>query len=95
MPETLKTETLKPGGKVGWGASGGEKKVASATRVKGCTAKAAKENPQFVVKPAKSGKTAVRKPDDLKRKWTGGRGSGPPHPGWDFARNRGMIVAML
>ena len=37
------------------------------TEVKGHTAKATKEAPQFVVKSAKSGKTAVHKPEDLKK----------------------------
>lgn len=66
-------KSLKPGDKVSWGTSGGEthgtveKKVTTATQVKGHTAKATKEEPQFVVKSAKSGKTAVHKPDDLKK----------------------------
>ena len=66
-------KTLKPGDKVSWGTSGGEtrgtveKKVTGPTRVKGHVAKATKEAPQFVVKSAKSGKTAVHKPDDLKK----------------------------
>lgn len=91
--EPLMPKTLKPGDKVGWGISGGEthgtveKKATSTTQVKGHTAKATKEEPQFVVKSAKSGKTAVHKPGDLKKKR-------PPHPGWDFVWNRGMIVAM-
>jgi len=65
--------TLKPGDKVSWGTSGGEtqgtveKKVTGTTHIKGHTAKATKENPQFVVKSAKSGKKAVHKPSDLKR----------------------------
>lgn len=66
-------DTLKPGDKVSWGTSGGdthgtvEKKVTSTTRVKGHVAKATKEEPQFVVKSAKSGKTAVHKPEELKK----------------------------
>ena len=73
MPKTLKTETLKRGDKVSWGTSGGEthgtveKKVTGTTQVKGHTAKATKQEPQFVVKSAKSGKTAVHKPGDLKK----------------------------
>ncbi len=67
-------KTLKPGDKVSWGTSGGEthgtveKKVTGTTQVKGHTAKATKDQPQFVVKSARSGKTAVHKPDDLKKK---------------------------
>jgi hypothetical protein len=40
-------------------------KVTGTTQVKGHTAKATKEEPQFMVK---SGKAAVHKPDDLKKK---------------------------
>ena len=67
-------KTLKAGDTVSWGTSGGdthgtvEKKVAGATRIKGHTAKATKDEPQFVVKSAKSGKAAMHKPDGLKKK---------------------------
>lgn len=66
-------KSLKPGDKVSWDTSDGEtrgtveKKVTSTTQVKGHTAKATKEQPQFVVKSAKSGKTAVHRPGDLKK----------------------------
>ncbi len=66
-------KTLKPGDKVSWYTSGGEthgiveKKVTGTTQIKGHTAKATKDDPQFVVKSAKSGKTAVHKPSDLKK----------------------------
>lgn len=66
-------DKLKPGDKVSWGTSGGEthgtveKKVTGTTQIKGHTAKATKEDPQFVVKSAKSGKAAVHKPSDLKK----------------------------
>ena len=66
-------DKVKPGDKVNWGTSGDdthgtvEKKVTSTTRVKSHVAKATKEEPQFVVKSAKSGKTAVHKPEDLKK----------------------------
>lgn len=42
--------------------------MTSTTKVKGHVAKPTKEDPQFVVKSAKSGKTAVHKPADLKKK---------------------------
>lgn len=64
---------FKPGDKVSWGTSNGdtqgtvEKKVTSETQIKGHTAKATKEDPQFVVKSAKSGKQAVHKPSELKK----------------------------
>ena len=66
-------EMLKPGDKVKWGTSGGEthgtveKKVTGTTKVKGHTAKATKEAPQFLVKSDKSGKEAVHKPEELKK----------------------------
>ena len=66
-------KALKPGDKVSWGTSGGEthgtveKKATSTTQVKGHSAKATKEEPQFVVKSAKSGKAAVHKPNDLRK----------------------------
>lgn len=66
-------KTLKPGDKVSWGTSGGEthgtveKKVTSETKIKGHTAKPTKDDPQYVVKSAKSGKEAVHKPSDLKK----------------------------
>lgn len=66
-------DKVKPGDKVSWGTSQGdthgtvEKKVTSTTRVKGHVAKPTKEEPQFVVKSAKSGKKAVHKPEELKK----------------------------
>ena len=66
-------DKLKPGDKVTWGTSQGqtegvvEKKVTSETKIKGHVAKPTKEEPQFVVKSAKSGKEAVHKPGDLKK----------------------------
>ena len=66
-------KTLKPGDKVSWGTSGGEthgtveKKVTGTTKIKSHTAKATEDEPQFVARSAKSGKTAVHKPEDLKK----------------------------
>ncbi len=66
-------DKVKPGDKVKWGSSGKEiegtveKKATSTTRIKGHVAKASKEEPQFVVKSAKTGKEAVHKPEDLKK----------------------------
>lgn len=68
------TKTPKKNEKVTWNTAGGntegtvEKIVTSTTKVKGRTAKATKEEPQVVVKSAKSGKQAVHKPDELKKK---------------------------
>lgn len=67
------TKLPKKGDEVTWGTAGGEthgtveKIVTSTTHVKGHTAKATKEDPQVVVKSAKSGKTAVHKPEELKK----------------------------
>ncbi len=65
---------LKSGDKVSWNSSQGEikgkveKKVTSATKVKGHTAKASKDNPEYVVKSDKTGAEAVHKPDQLKKR---------------------------
>jgi hypothetical protein len=42
-----------------------EKKVTSTTRVKGHVAKATKDEPQYLVKSAKTGAKAVHKPEGL------------------------------
>ena len=68
------SKDLKKGDEVTWGTSQGktegtvEKKVTAETKIKGHTAKATKEDPQYVVKSAKTGAKAVHKPDDLKKK---------------------------
>jgi len=65
---------LKKGDRVEWGTSQGktqgevEKKVTSKTQIEGHTAKASKDDPQYVVKSEKSGKQAVHKPGSLKKK---------------------------
>ncbi len=65
---------LKQGDKVKWNTSQGEttgkvkKKVTSETKVAGHTAKASKDDPQYVVESEKSGNEAVHKPDALKKK---------------------------
>ena len=67
------TKNLKSGDKVKWDTPQGEthgkvtKKVTSTTKVKGHTAKATKDDPQYKVKSDKSGKEAVHKPDELKK----------------------------
>ena len=64
----------KPGDEVSWGIAQGktegkvEKVVTSTTKVKGHIAKASKEEPQVLVKSKKSGKQAVHKPEELKKK---------------------------
>ena len=64
---------LKPGDKVKWDSQQGEitgkiiKKVTATTKVKGHTAKATSDDPQFVVESDKTGAEAVHKPDALKK----------------------------
>ena len=64
---------VKSGDRVKWGSSQGEitgrvtKKVTTDTTIKGHTAKATKDDPQFVVKSDKTGAQAVHKPDALKK----------------------------
>lgn len=66
-------DQFKPGDKVKWGSSGHEikgtvkQKVTSETHVKGHTAKATKDDPQFKVTSDKTGAEAVHKPGDLKK----------------------------
>lgn len=63
----------KEGDKVKWDTPQGEthgtveKVVTSTTKVKGHTAKATKDEPQVKVKSDKSGKSAVHKPEELKK----------------------------
>lgn len=67
------TKTLKAGDKVRWDTAQGEthgtvvKKETKATKVKGHTAKASKEEPQYRVRSDKTGKEAVHKPEELKK----------------------------
>ncbi len=65
---------LKPGETVTWGTSQGEthgkveKKITSTTKIKGHTAKASKDNPEYVVKSDKTGAKAAHKPEELKKR---------------------------
>lgn len=66
-------KTFKAGDKVKWSSSGGDsvgkvvKKVTKETKVKGHTAKATPDDPQYLVKSDKSGGEAVHKPEQLKK----------------------------
>lgn len=66
-------KTFKAGDHVKWGTPQGqtegvvEKKVTSTESVKGHTAKASKDDPEYKVKSDKSGKEAIHKPDELRR----------------------------
>ena len=65
---------IKKGDKVEWDSSGGHstgevtEKVTEDTQIKGHKVKASKEEPQFKVKSDKSGKEAIHKADELKKK---------------------------
>ena len=69
----MATKTLKAGDKVKWGSSQAEvkgkvvKKVTSTAKVKGHTAKATKDDPQYKVKSDKTGAEAIHKPGELKK----------------------------
>ena len=66
-------KTLKAGDKVKWDTPQGEtqgtvvKRETGTARAKGHVAKASKEDPQYRVKSAKSGKEAIHKPEELKK----------------------------
>ena len=67
------TKEPKKGDHVTWDSSQGkvhgtvEKKLTSTTQIKGHTAKATKENPEFLVKSDKTGAKAAHKPEELKK----------------------------
>ena len=64
---------LKPGDKVGWDSSGGHstgkvlKRQTTPTQIKGHKVAASKDDPQFIVRSEKSGKTAAHKASALKK----------------------------
>jgi hypothetical protein len=65
---------LNPGDRVSWKTSQGEtrgkviKKLSTPTRIKGHTAKASKDNPEYLVESDKTHKRAAHKPGALKRR---------------------------
>ena len=67
-------KTLKPGDKVSWSTTQGatkgevEKKLTQPAKVKGHTAKASKDDPQYMVRSEKTGARAAHKPDALKKR---------------------------
>ncbi|CAN5254216.1 DUF2945 domain-containing protein [soil metagenome] len=69
----MATKSLKVGDKVEWDSSGGHStgkvtaKVTGTAKVKGHVAKASRAEPEFKVKSDKSGKTAIHKPESLKK----------------------------
>ncbi|MEW2306723.1 DUF2945 domain-containing protein [Streptomyces sp. NPDC006655] len=68
------SESLKKGDKVAWKSHGGqaegevEKKITKRSRAAGRTVDAAPDDPQYQVRSAKSGRSAVHKPSALKKK---------------------------
>jgi plastocyanin len=66
-------KTFKAGDSVEWDSSGGHsvgkvvKKLTSETQIKGHKVAASKDNPEYLVKSAKSGKEAAHKPAALKK----------------------------
>jgi hypothetical protein len=67
------TKTLKAGDKVSSASSGGHsigevvKTQTTPTQIKGHMAAASKDNPQYILKSGKSGKTAAHKASRLKK----------------------------
>ena len=65
---------LKPGDKVEWDTSQGNtdgvvvRKETRTAKVKGHTAKATAEDPQYRVRSRKSGKEAIHRPEELRKK---------------------------
>jgi len=66
-------KSVKVGDKVTWSSSGGGstgevvKKQTKPTSIKGHKVAASPEDPQYIVKSEKSGKTAAHKPSSLKK----------------------------
>ena len=65
---------LKPGDRVEWDSSGGHsvgkvvRKQTTPTDIKGHKVAASPDNPEYIVRSDKSGKTAAHKPDALKKR---------------------------
>ena len=74
------SEDFKPGDEVEWNAHGGKtkpggkargrlvRKLTEETQVKGHTAKASDEDPQYLVRSDESGQRAAHRPEALRRK---------------------------
>ena len=65
---------FKKGNEVSWDSRNGEvegtvvKKVTGTAHIKGHTAKATKENPEYEVESNKTGAHAIHKPEELRKK---------------------------
>ena len=70
---TRKSPSIRPGDHVEWNTSQGKthgvvtRKVTGTAKAGGHTAKASAAAPEFEVRSDKSGKTAIHKPDALKK----------------------------
>jgi uncharacterized protein YijF (DUF1287 family) len=70
---TMAKKTLKKGDKVSWNTSQGRthgrvvQKVTGTAKVKGHTAHASADDPEYRVKSDKSGKEAIHRPSELKK----------------------------
>ena len=70
----MSDKDLKTGDHVRWNTAQGqtegqvEKKITSTTRIKGHTAKATADRPQYVVKSDKTGAKAAHKPGELRKR---------------------------
>jgi hypothetical protein len=68
-----KKKTIHPGDRVTWSSSEGtirgtvEKKLTKATTIKGHRVAATPENPEYLVKSAKTGALAAHKPEALRK----------------------------
>jgi hypothetical protein len=66
-------ERFRKGDQVEWDHSQGttegtvQKKLTSETQIKGHTAKASKDDPQYLVKSDRTGAEAAHKPDELRK----------------------------
>ena len=66
-------KSVKVGDTVGWDSSGGHstgkvvRKLTSPTKIKGHSVAASKDNPEYLVESAKSGKQAAHKASALKK----------------------------
>ena len=67
------TQAFKKGDRVRWSSHGGEavgtveRTITEDTEAAGRTVRASPDTPQYLVRSEKSGRTAVHKPDALKR----------------------------
>jgi hypothetical protein len=70
----MRKKSLSKGDRVEWNTSQGktsgtvEKKLTAPRKIKGHQVSASKENPEFLVKSATSGKVAAHQPEALKKK---------------------------